>query len=180
MKALILLADGFEESEAIVTHDILTRSGIITPTLGSASDSLTVTTSMGLKVQADELVSMLDLSLFDMLILPGGKVGVDNLGSLPTAIKTIDAFILDKKPVHAICAAPSLLGKRGYLDDKEYACFPGFERGNGTHLDKGAVLSKGTVTGRSMGYTMEFALTIVGLYGGEPAQERVLKGILGR
>ena len=78
-KAIILLADGFEETEALTTHDIFTRSHEIETTLVSTKDELIVTSSMGLKVVADILLKDIDPDSYDFLVLPGGKLGVDNL-----------------------------------------------------------------------------------------------------
>lgn len=179
-KALILLADGFEETEALTTHDIFTRTHEIETTLASTMGESLVTSSMGLKVLADGKLEDLKLEDYDFLILPGGKLGVENLKSNPKVIMAIKSFISSSRHVHAICAAPSILGELGYLDDKEYTCFPGFQRGNGKYLDQGEVTSNGLVTGHSMGYTIEFAEAIVRLEIGQEAVDRIYPGTRGK
>ena len=179
-KALILLADGFEETEALTTHDILIRSHAIKPTLVSMMESLMVTTSMGLKVIADHMFAEIDPNDYDFVILPGGKVGVDNLSADPRVIALLKKYHDEGKHHHAICAAPSILCKLGYLDDKSFTCFPGFQSGKGTYLNKGVVVDGDQVTGRSMGYTIEFAEEIVKLEAGQEALDSLYFGTRGK
>lgn len=176
-RCFILLEDGFEECEALISHDILLRSGqIIVDLVGNKE---IVTTSMGVKIHTDKLLKDINLNDYDFMILPGGKVGVDNISSNELDISVIKEMIKRGKHVHAICAAPSILGELGYLDDKEFTCFPSFERGKGKWLDKGSVISKGVVTGRSMGHTIEFAENIIRVEIGEEYLQRVHEGSLG-
>ncbi|MBR3266996.1 MAG: DJ-1/PfpI family protein, partial [Bacilli bacterium] len=140
IKGLMLLADGFEETEAISTHDILTRTHEIEVTYVSISDSLFVKSSMGLKVEALGLLKDVKAEDYDFIVLPGGKVGVDNIKNSPAAIEMIKRFHDLGKKYYAICAAPSILGELGYLDGKNYVCFPGFQKGKGTWTDKGSVI----------------------------------------
>ena len=83
------------------------------------------------------------------------------------------------KKYYAICAAPSILGELGYLDGKNYVCFPGFQKGKGNWMDKGSVIDGDLVTGRSMNYTIEFASNIVRVLLGEEALERIEHGTKG-
>ena len=115
---LMLLGDGFEETEAISTHDILTRTHEISLRYVSISSSLSVVSSMGLTVQAQGLLSQENLANADFLVLPGGKKGVEALKASPTAMAAVKAFHEQAKPIYAICAAPSILGELGYLDGK--------------------------------------------------------------
>ncbi len=177
MEALILLADGFEQSEALITHDIFTRSHFIHPVLASIHDREEVTSSMGLRVKADVLLKDIDLSAFDFLVLPGGKRGVENLFADARVVKAIAFFKENGKDVHAICAAPSILGRLGYLK-APYTCYPGFETMEG-HTGEGVVKAGTQITGKGMGFTTEFALEIVALYGGDEAKEKIRASIRG-
>lgn len=179
IKGLMLLADGFEETEAISTHDILTRTHEIEVTYVSISDSLFVKSSMGLKVEALALLKDVKAEDYDFIVLPGGKVGVDNIKNSPAAIEMIKKFHDLGKKYYAICAAPSILGELGYLDGKNYVCFPGFQKGNGNYVDKGSVIDGDLVTGRSMNYTIEFASNIVRVLLGEEALARIEHGTKG-
>ena len=178
--ALILLADGFEETEALSTHDIFTRSHEIKTTLASIKDGLVVTTSMGLKVFADTLLKDINPDDYDFLVLPGGKLGVDNLKASQEVISLVKRFHEEGKGHYAICAAPSILGELGYLDGRNYTCFPGFQVGKGNWLDEGSVTDGDLITGRSMAYTIEFAEAIVKKEVGDKALERIYPGTRGK
>ncbi|MCR5348127.1 MAG: DJ-1/PfpI family protein [Bacilli bacterium] len=179
MNALILLADGFETVEALQTYDVLQRSKMFQVRLVSVSSSLTVRSSHGVTVQADALLNEVDAREEDILILPGGKLGVENLGKNEKVLELIRYFLQHEKDVHAICAAPSILGKLGYLNDVPYTCFPGFETNPDLWQDVGVVETKHIITGRSMGYTLPFAKTIVAHYFGEKTVEAIRPGIEG-
>ena len=177
-KCFIILEDGFEECEALICHDIFHRSGQIETVLAGAKH-LEVVSSIGLKVKADALLKDLNLEEFDFCILPGGKLGVDNINASDFDKEVIRKMFVLGKHVHAICAAPSVLGNMGYLDNKRFTCFPGFERGKGTWVDTGCVIDGTLVTGRSMGHSIEFAEAIVKLELGEQYLTKIHHGTLG-
>lgn len=177
--ALILLADGFEETEALTTHDVLRRSHLVNPVLASITPDLTVRTSAGNKILAEDILERIDPSNYSFMVLPGGKEGVENLGKSLMVTHFINLFVKEGKPIYAICAAPSILARRGYYDGKKYTCFPGFEYGNGTYIDEGVVNDNGTITGRSMGYTIPFAKEILKQEFGEQLASCVNTGIFG-
>lgn len=177
-KCLILLAEGFEEAEAVVVHDILTRTPEAEVTLCSATDQREVRSSMGWRLQAEVVLSEIKAEDYSFVVLPGGKRGVVNLHS-PSVIAFLQAFHQAHKPIHAICAAPSILGELGYLDGKKYTCFPGFQKGNGVYQDAGVVNDHGLITGHSMAYALSFAEEIVHQEFGEMALAQIKPGILG-
>lgn len=183
MKALLLLAEGFEETEAIQTFDVLSRTKKIEVILASINDDLKVKSSHGLLVTANALLKEVELSSFDFLILPGGKLGVKNLEESPLVQETIQYFYKNNKNIHAICAAPPILFRAGAIDkDNPYICFPGFEQlENGPQYQEGAevVDTDLHVTGRSMGYTLKFALQIVRHHLSEEDVKQIEKGIFG-
>jgi 4-methyl-5(b-hydroxyethyl)-thiazole monophosphate biosynthesis len=176
---LMLLGDGFEETEAITTHDILTRTHNITLKYVSISPSLEVASSMGIVVKAEGFIAEETPKAYDFLVLPGGKKGVDNLKHSEATIALINAFHDAGKPIYAICAAPSILGELGYLDGKRYTCFPGFQAGAGEYVDTGSVIDGDLVTGHSMAYTIAFAENIVRKQLGEEAVKTIYRGTRG-
>ncbi|MCI2068799.1 MAG: DJ-1/PfpI family protein [Bacilli bacterium] len=180
IKGLMLLADGVEETEAVSAHDILTRAGIsLTPV--SIKDCHRIHTSMGMTIRVDtRLKDFEDLSAFDFLILPGGKLGVTNLKKSKAAINCIKYFHDNKKLLCAICAAPSILGELGYLDNKKFTCFPGFEVGKGIKDDAtGVAEDELLITGRSMYFTIPFAERIVKHYLGQAGVDKIYHGTRG-
>lgn len=181
IRGLLLLADGVEETEAVSTHDILTRAGI-TCDMVSTKDCHRIHTSMGLTLRVEANLKELGEGYkdYDFIVLPGGKVGVTNLEKNKKVQKIIEYFHQENKLICAICAAPSILGNKGYLDDRNYTCFPGFERGHGNKdSEHGAVEDKNLITGRSMYWTIMFAETIVKHYLGQEGLDKIYHGTRG-
>ncbi|MCQ2792333.1 MAG: DJ-1/PfpI family protein [Bacilli bacterium] len=178
MKGLIIFADGFEDSEGITTRDILLR-GKIEVVTASITDTLDVTTSHNLKIKTDILLKDAKLDDYQFIILPGGLKGTNNIASSEVAINAIKYFHNHNKDIYAICAAPSILGKLGYLDNKSFTCFKGFEKGiNGRYTGEPAtVTSEHIITGKSMAYSVDFALLILKKYVDNETYHHVLSGI---
>ncbi len=158
----MFLADGFEEVEALCPLDLLRRAGLEVTTVGIGGKE-TVTGSHGIIVHTDIPDVMYRDSDPDMIILPGGMPGSTNLDEsriVDTALK-----VASKKGAYlcAICAAPMVLGKRGYLEGKKAICYPGFEQYlNGAEISGEAVVRDGNViTAKGMGVALEFGLELV-------------------
>lgn len=163
MKGLILLVNGFEESEAIITIDILRRANIEID-LVSLTNSINVTSSGNITVACDKLYSFTNLDEYSFLVIPGGKAVFNyHLDSLITK-EIVDYFMNKNLVVAAICAAPMILGKYGYLKDKHFTCFPSCEEdhfGGIYEPDYGAVQDGLIITGKACGTTFDFAQTII-------------------
>lgn len=158
----VFLANGFEESEALVTVDLLKRAGLDLRTVAIGDDNK-VTGAHGIPVIAD----IKDTEFCDIMpavvILPGGMPGTTNLESSDTVQMALyDAMKLGHL-VCAICAAPSILGNAGYLKGKRATCFPGFEDSlvGATVVDERVVRDGNVITSKGMGCAAEFALAII-------------------
>lgn len=161
-KGLIILTNGFEESEAIITIDMLRRAKIALD-LVSLEKDITVSSSGNIKVVCDLNYKSINLNDYAFLIIPGGKaVFTTHLDSLITK-SIVDFFMKNNKLVCAICAAPMILGKYGYLKNKEYTIFPGCESADfeGILVDKPAITSGNIITGKAAGCTFDFAKQII-------------------
>lgn len=178
-KALILLADGFELTEATTVYDVLKRTHQIDVTGCSISSSHEVEASNFFKVFAEAIINEVKASDYDFLVLPGGKRGVAGLSASESALALIASFHDSGKPIYAICAAPSILGNLGYLDGKNYTCFPGFQVGKGNYLDQGVVIDGALITGHSMAYSLPFAQAIVKAELGEESVNAIHHGLYG-
>ncbi len=159
----VILAQGFEEIEALTTPDILRRNGIDVRTAAlNAESSLTVTGAHAIPVVADMKASDIGDDI-DILIFPGGMPGTTNIDASPLTDKLIEKAKKANAHIAAICAAPSVLGKRGLLRGKEAICYPGFEK----HLygakisDKRVVTDDGITTAIGMDASLEFANEIL-------------------
>ncbi len=120
-----LLAEGFEEIEALTVVDILRRAELDINTV-SITDNTEVCGAHGIKVISDEIIDNIDNN-FDLLYIPGGYPGYVNLESSFKVKELIEKTYNREKLIAAICAAPSILGKLELLKGKTACCFPSFE-----------------------------------------------------
>lgn len=176
---LTLLADGFEETEALVPVDLLRRAGDKVTLISIKESDIKVTSSHKICVVADDLIAKVDINQIDAVILPGGMPGTTNLDKSPAVHQIIDVLNAQGKLVAAICAAPMILGKKGLLDGRNATCFPGFENDlkGATVLKQHAVTDGNIITAKGAGAAMEFGLAIVEYLHGEEAAEELAKTI---
>lgn len=181
MNCVLFLANGFEDHEALTTRDILIRSGINVTTVSITNDKL-VKTSHNVLVYADEVLENVDFDIFDGMIIPGGYNGVfqglDKVLQMKDIIKSFDQR---GKLICAICAGPHILGKYGFLESKSYTSFPGCNKDviGGNYLNQGVVQDENYITGKSMYYTIDFALEIVKYLLGNDKKIEMLNKIKG-
>ncbi len=164
----LFLAEGFEEIEAIATVDILRRAGCDLSTVGIGGKR--ITGAHNIQVTADLEENDVSFSAIDMVILPGGGEGTRRLDESSLVRSAVQYCADHRKPIAAICAAPSVLGHMGLLSGHEATCFPGFEGELNAKTVTGApvCVSGDLITARGAGVTVEFALKIVEvLYGTE-------------
>ena len=161
MRAVIFLADGFEECEALIVVDILRRAGIET-VMASIGEQLEVDSSRHIVVKADAMAADVDYDSADLVILPGGRLGTEKLNDSRIVLDTVMDFAADKM-VAAICAAPSILAGLGLLNGKEATCHPDYENQMvGAILTHGSVAVDGNIiTGQGLGATFDFAFEVV-------------------
>ncbi|MGE4275945.1 MAG: DJ-1 family glyoxalase III [Lawsonibacter sp.] len=170
----ILLAPGFEEAEALVPADLLRRAGIETALTALEGDS--VTGSHQITVKADRSIDQVDLDRAEMIVLPGGGKGVQNLGDHPAVAALVQAAADRNIRLAAICAAPTLLGRWGYLKEKQAVCYPGLEdKLTGARVSPAAqVVEDGRlITGQAAGAAFAFGLKLVAVLAGPDKAEEV-------
>ncbi len=174
----ILLAPGFEETEAIVPADLLRRAGIEVA-LVSIGESL-VESSHHITVQADMTLGELNSAQLELIFLPGGLGGVDNLSKDGRVAALVQEMADKGKYVTAICAAPTLLGSYGLLEGKRAVCYPGMEEGLlGAQVQKGTpvVPDDPVITGEAAGSAIPFGLKLVETLRGPQAAREVAQAI---
>lgn len=177
MKAIVFLADGFEECEGLIAVDILRRAGMDT-IMASAMDGLQIDSSRHIKVQADMMAADVDYDSADLIVLPGGRLGTENLGANAIVVEKCREFAAHKH-LAAICAAPSLLAALGLLEGRQATCHPDFE-----DQMKGAILTGGSVTvdgniitGQGLGASFDFSFELVKIMVGADKAEEIKKAI---
>lgn len=173
----VFLADGFEIIEALAPVDMMTRAGIDVKTVGVTGEI--VTSSCGVPVKADMLIQDFDFYGVEAIVLPGGMPGTLNLEKNAIVQNAIDNAVNTNTYVCAICAAPSILGHKGLLTEKEATCFPGFEDAlDGATLSEKYVVTDGKyITARGAGVCIDFGLEIVKALKGEETAKKIRKSI---
>lgn len=170
----VFLADGFEEVEALTPVDMMRRAKIDVKTVGVTGSE--VTGSHNITVKADISLSEVLQSDIDGVILPGGMPGTLNLEKSQDVINAVRYAYESGKIVAAICAAPSILGHLGYLENRKATCFPGFE----TEL-KGAEyttahteIDGNVITAKGAGCAIEFGHSIISKAISKKAADKVI------
>ena len=173
----VLLADGFEEIEALTPVDILRRAGLDVKTVGIGGR--VVTGSHKIPVVCDILPSEVDIDSVELVIFPGGMPGAKNLDASPFTNEIIEAVNKNSGRIAAICAAPLILGRRGLLNERHATCYPGFESElMGAKIQDAGVVTAGSITtARGMGVALDFSLELVSLILGEEKKNEIREAI---
>lgn len=181
-KALVPLAEGFEEIEAVSIIDILRRGGVEVQSAYLPGEFATdlVTGANGITVQADVPLATAGADEYDAIVLPGGWGGTNRLAEDPTAQRLIREFAAAGRWVAAMCAAPYALHVAGVLS-KRYTCYPGVEeqiRPEDRVADERVVVDGRVITSQGPGTAICFALEIVRQLVGEESYAAVREGTL--
>ena len=163
-KVAVIMADGFEEMEAINTIDILRRASINVEII--ALNNIALTGAHDITIHADEIFDYYCLLDFDAIIFVGGMANANSLASNNKVIELIDYYYKSKKLVCGICATPAVVfSKTNILDGKQFTCYPvddliGLVK-NAEFVDKAVVVCDNVITSQSPYSSMAYALTIV-------------------
>ena len=174
----VMLAEGFEEMEAIAPIDLLRRAGCDVQTV-AVGESTAVKGAHGIVVTADRLERDVTTDGLEAVILPGGMPGTLNLEANETVQKLIDFAFENSLILGAICAAPSILGHRGFLRGKRAVCYPGFEDAlDGALVESASVVTDGTIiTAKGAGVADQFGLALVAALVNEETANTLREGI---
>lgn len=179
-RVLIPLAQGCEELEAVTIIDLMRRAGIEVVTAGLDGDAVTASRGVRLlpDVQLDDVVGQ----EFDMLVLPGGLPGADNLDSDSRIHGLLNSMADGGGFTAAICAAPKVLAHAGLLDGKVATAYPGVLDSMelpATEVNQDAVvIDDRVVTSRGPGTAMDFALTLIAQLLGEQKRREVEQALV--
>ena len=177
-KAIIVLAEGFEEIEAVTPADILRRAEVDVDLVGL--DATEVTGAHGIVFRADRLLAHSENA--DAVILPGGLPGADNLAASETLAAVLKAQAAAGKLIAAICATPAfVLAPHGLLDGKRATCYPGCEErfGPTTTCVTADVVEDGNIlTSRGPGTAFAFGLALARRLAGAHAADQLAATML--
>uniref|UniRef100_A0AAV1UET5 DJ-1/PfpI domain-containing protein n=1 Tax=Peronospora matthiolae TaxID=2874970 RepID=A0AAV1UET5_9STRA len=182
MTALIPIADGSEEIEAITLADVLTRGGIqvTLATVGSKSKNV-VTMSRGVMVQGDAAIEECAGKSFDLVVCPGGMPGAEHLRDSKEVVALLQKQKEDGKLYGAICAAPAVvLHTHGLLPPGGATCYPSFEsKMTGVDYKHETVVVNGNcVTSQGPGTAMAMGVKLVELLCNREKAQSVADGLL--
>lgn len=172
MKVLTIMSNGFEELEAVGTIALLRRSGLEVDIASLHGNE--ATGRFDITVSKTQSLKDVDYTTYDMLFLPGGPHWRE-LEDSKEVTTIIDYFMKNDKYVAAICAAPTILGRLGYLKNKYYTCFTSMnEDFGGTYVDTYTAIDGKIITGRSAAAVIDFGFLIIKTLQGD-AQEQKIK-----
>lgn len=175
MNVLCILTDGFEELEAVGTIALLRRAGITIDVYALDASQATGRFQINMGVIKD--LSEADVENYGMLFLPGGP-HYQKLEQDERVMAILDHFANQNKLIAAICAAPTILGRRGLLKGKQYTCFTSMnEDFGGTYVDQYTVTDHNIITGRSAAAVIDFAFAIIEKIKGAQEAQEVKKSI---
>jgi protein deglycase len=180
-KACILLAEGFEEIEAVTPIDYLRRAGVEVTILGVGG--LHVRGSHGIVVSADAALDEKSAGqVYDAVIIPGGMPGAKHLAGSKDAVDLIRRHYADGKVVAAICAAPAVVlhGACGLLQGKRFTGYPGTEtqvKGGFPQAER-VVIDGNLITSRGAGTAGEFAMALIDALARRAEADRVAEAVL--
>lgn len=179
MKVAVHFANGFEEIEALTVVDVLRRAEIETYMV-SMTPEYKVTGSHGISILTDVLFQQVNYDEVDMIVLPGGMPGSQNLAEHHELKNQILNFREQNKYLAAICAAPMVFGIHGVLQDKRAVCYPGVENKlTGATVTQNEVEEHDKIiTSRGVGTALTFALHLVEVLKGKELAEKIGQAML--
>ncbi len=179
MKVYVMLADGFEEIEALTVVDVLRRGGVDTVIVSIKPDRVVVS-DRKISVIADRTVDEIQVSKEDMIVLPGGLKGVQGLEASEAMVGLLKEHQGHEGLLAAICAAPSLPGKLGFYNGVRATCYPGFENEllGAQVSEEDVVIDRNFVTSRGPGTALPFSYALLSMIKGLEVAEKVKAGML--
>lgn len=175
----VFLATGFEDIEAIAPVDIIRRAGMQVQTV-SITGERTVMSAHGIGITSDLLLSEVDFTKAQMLVLPGGLPGSTNLDACKPLTDAIKRHFETGGAIAAICAAPLVFGHLGLLAGRHATCYPGVETELKGADYTGAIVERdgNIITGKGPAAAFEFGYLIVDFFLGEGASMPLRQGMI--
>lgn len=174
MKVYVMLADGFEEIEALSVVDVL-RRGEVETQMVSIKTERHVVSARGIEVVADKTLDQIKVEQEDMIVLPGGLKGVHGLEASQALKKIMIDHQAKKGWLAAICAGPSFPGKLDFYKGHKATCYPGFEKDllGAQASCEDVVVDENFITSKGAGVSLAFAFKILSVIKGEELAEKI-------
>lgn len=180
MRAIVPLADGFEEIEAVTIIDLFRRAGIEVTVAGVHGTS--ATGSHGITMQCDARIEGCNFDGADALVLPGGMPGSRALRESEPVRDAVTRLVSDGKLVAAVCAAPTVLASCGVLRGRRATSHPAHahEMDDSIYVEDAVVEDGNIITSRGAGTSIDFALAVVARLVGEGTAREIAERIVYR
>ncbi|XP_076680604.1 protein dj-1beta [Andrena cerasifolii] len=178
--AILLIADGSEEIEAVVTVDVLRRAGIEV-TIAGLADSPSVKCSRDVKICVDAKLQDAVSQNYDIVILPGGLAGSKAFATSQEVGKLLQQQEKENRAIAAICAAPTALKAHGIAKGKQLTSYPAMKdqlADEYKYLEDKVVVDGNLITSRGPATAFAFGLAIVEKLLDKEAACNVAKGLL--
>lgn len=179
-KAVVFLAEGFEDMEAVGVIDILRRGGVDVTIAGVTNQ--TVTSTHNMKIVADTVIDNINPSDYDAMVCPGGMPGSTNLRDSSKVVSLIQECNKNGGYVCAICAGPMVLEKAGVLSGKNFTMYPGmaadFAPSGKYHADKLVVKDGNVITAAGPAAINSFGLNILAALIDNDTAKKIAEGML--
>lgn len=174
----VILADGFELIEALTPVDVL-RRGMLEVITVALEEKMEVKSSNGVILNADELFEFERLKEGDMIILPGGYPGYENLRKSEKIQKLVKYYDEKNKYISAICGAPIILWENGILENRKFTCHTSILNMLGTenYLGDNVVVDCNIITSRGAGVSLEFSFELLNCFVDETSVKKVRAGM---
>jgi 4-methyl-5(b-hydroxyethyl)-thiazole monophosphate biosynthesis len=176
---LIPLANGVEEMEAVIITDTLRRAKL-NVVMVSISDSLMVTGSRGVMLQADDVWGNHKFDSTDAILIPGGAPGAAALSEFVPLLEQLQVFDRTGKLIGAICAGPLVLQSAGILENRKVTCHPAVAQALTMphHVNDRVVEDRNLITSQAPGTAFEFALAVITRIEGSESWAAVGAGLI--
>lgn len=175
-KVCVLLAEGFEEVEALTVSDIMRRANVHCDLVSIKHKN--VTSSHGVSIEADKIFNE-DME-YDLIVLPGGMPGATNLRDDERVINILKKQNKEGRLIGAICAAPIVLGRAGLTEGKQITSYPGYEDElpNCDYLENAVVVDGNIITSRGPATAMAFSYKLLEVLGYSHEVDGISSGML--
>lgn len=179
MKVYVMLADGFEEVEALAVVDVLRRGGVETATVSVRNDKI-VLSARNIPVVADMIIDKIEVATEDVIVLPGGGKGVEELYASESLKMLLKGHNDKKGIIAAICAGPTIPGRMGLLRGINATCYPGCENDlpGAVISQENVVVDKNFITSRGPGTAFDFSFKLLEIIKGAETKDKISKGML--
>jgi 4-methyl-5(b-hydroxyethyl)-thiazole monophosphate biosynthesis len=176
--ALVPLADGFEDIEAVAVIDILRRGGVQVTT-AALGDDASAKSAHGISMRTDALLADVIDEPWHAIVLPGGGLGTENLKACEPLLERLRRQKEEGGLLCAICAAPTVLEAAGVLEDEEVTCYPSCAGEMRRQVAFAPAVADGTViTGQGPGAAITFALAVLSHLKDDETAQAIAEGMV--